>query len=921
VVAALNAIAATLTIIIAVISSVAAVRLKAQQEETARNLVQANRNLIKAYTTEAEARRQSRRFGQRFEALAAIERAVRLAPVVGITEAQRFRLRNEAIAALALPDLRIAKELDVPRAKENGFAVDPAFERYAFKRDDGTVIVRRLADDAELLRLLGLPPARDLTQAGFSPDGRYLAMTSGRRDILQVWDLKEGRLVLTERAMAEASHNNWSFRPDGCELALVRTDQSVAFYDLPNGQLLRRWTQHHGYGRYLAYSPDGSRLAIESGDSASLKVSASDSGRLLATLPQPAGVGQFVWNPRRPNVLAVVGNDRVISVRDVSTGRQTATFRGEINDGIVIAYHPGGELLVSRNNHNILSLRDTRTGRMLLNRPSAWSSTLEFDRTGRWLSMDATPGKVRILEVADGSECRALVREPFREENRDGALAIDPTGRRAVTTEWKSSTMTLWDLPTGVTLATLPVADHIGHLFFDASGAVVTQIPGLLRWPVTEASDGTTTVGPPQILQRRGTKDVITITPDGRMIAAAMGNDGGLVFDAQNPQQVRWLRPHRRVGNIALSPDGRWVVTGGDGMKLWDARTGRLVHDFPGVPHEVGWARSFSPDGRWLAVQWDGWVLLETTTWKPKVRLSHGLSYWLAFAPDSLTAAYDDKAGTVILARLEDGRELARFEDPDQVPTDQLAYTPDGSRLVTTLMGAPYLRVWDLRAIRGRLAELRLDWDPSATFDTPDVTGSFPPFPKPVRVDRGPLDSWLARARLNRLEAALSDGEAAQRQKPDRAGPRLQLAKICNALAWTLVTGPSSTRDPARALTLARRALELTPDQADFLNTLGVAEYRTGRHAEAIATLEKSLAASKGESDAFDLFFLAMARYKLGEMARARADFDCALRWRRDHPNPTQPGWPEELDAFQAEARALLDGPPSELPADVFTPR
>src|SRR5262249_32999667 len=50
VVAGLNVLAATLTILIAVISTVAAVRLKAQQGETAKNLVLANRNLIQAYT-------------------------------------------------------------------------------------------------------------------------------------------------------------------------------------------------------------------------------------------------------------------------------------------------------------------------------------------------------------------------------------------------------------------------------------------------------------------------------------------------------------------------------------------------------------------------------------------------------------------------------------------------------------------------------------------------------------------------------------------------------------------------------------------------------------------------------------------------------------------------------------------------------
>ena len=135
--------------------------------------------------------------------------------------------------------------------------------------------------------------------------------------------------------------------------------------------------------------------------------------------------------------------------------------------------------------------------------------------------------------------------------------------------------MTVWDLPTGATLATLPVTGDAHRVLFDASGAVLTELPALLRWPVTEAPDGATTIGPPQLLHPQGTQDGFAITPDGRTIAAAMYNDGGLVFDAQNPQHARWLRPHRDVRYIAISPDGRWVVTGSHSDTGRDEALGR----------------------------------------------------------------------------------------------------------------------------------------------------------------------------------------------------------------------------------------------------------------------------------------------------------------------------------------------------------
>jgi tetratricopeptide (TPR) repeat protein len=281
------------------------------------------------------------------------------------------------------------------------------------------------------------------------------------------------------------------------------------------------------------------------------------------------------------------------------------------------------------------------------------------------------------------------------------------------------------------------------------------------------------------------------------------------------------------------------------------------------------------------------------------VRLFRGPSagLGLAFAPDARTAIYNDGTGTLILAEVETGRELARLEDPEQARPRMVAFTPDGSQLVTTLRDRPYLRVWDLRAIRRRLGGLGLDWDPPATFDTAEAPGSFPPLPKPFRVDRGQLDAWLAKARLNRLEAALADCEASLRQKPDQAELRSRLALICNNLAWTLATGPATARNPARALDLARRAVELTPEQAIYHNTLGVALYRASRFAEAVPVLERSLAAGHGQADAFDLFFLALARHQLGRVAAARADFDRAVQWRRDHPNlPAQ--YLTELDAF-----------------------
>jgi uncharacterized protein HemY len=129
-----------------------------------------------------------------------------------------------------------------------------------------------------------------------------------------------------------------------------------------------------------------------------------------------------------------------------------------------------------------------------------------------------------------------------------------------------------------------------------------------------------------------------------------------------------------------------------------------------------------------------------------------------------------------------------------------------------------------------------------------------------------------------------------------------------NNLAWSLVTGPVGQRDPVRALILIQEAVKQQPENSIILNTLGLVRYWNGQYAQAVAALEKSLNAGKGEFDAFDLFFLAMCHVKLGAPDKAKDCFDRAVKWTEAQKN-LQAQHVEELKAFRSEAEAVLRSP------------
>jgi hypothetical protein len=82
-----------------------------------------------------------------------------------------------------------------------------------------------------------------------------------------------------------------------------------------------------------------------------------------------------------------------------------------------------------------------------------------------------------------------------------------------------------------------------------------------------------------------------------------------------------------------------------------------------------------------------------------------------ALAPDRQFLAVEAGCGIVRLLDPKSEREYAQLRDPNMERSNPVIFSPDGTLLVTANVDSLSLHVWDLRALRLRLAGWGLDWE------------------------------------------------------------------------------------------------------------------------------------------------------------------------------------------------------------------
>jgi WD40 repeat protein len=720
------------------------------------------------------------------------------------------------------------------------------------------------------------PGTLPIENVAFAPDGRtvvagYGSFNQGGVGLAQVVDAATGAQV----GETIPGHENgvWgvAYSPDGSQVALTSADL-IEVWDVKTRKPVLSLRGHTGFIYAVTFSPDGKFLA-SAGMDTTVKLWDRATGRMIRSFQGHEGFVREVRFSRDSEQLASASEDKTIKLWSVSSDRERATLHGHENFVHSVAFSP--------DSHRLASGGFDQTTKIWFAVPSlqltfhgheGWVKDVAFgresDRVATGSYTFATGNFLQIWNPLSGERIQTFptITTPVQ------SFAISPDGKRAATIGI-DETVAIWDAVSGRKLMTIR-----------EPGAIVPFPIRSQSWRRTWVKELHLGYG------------AVAYSGDGRSLAIPDDQNTVAIHDAQTGRLIRRLVGHTdKVLTIAFSPDGRQIASAGDDqtVKFWEVDSGRVVHTLKAHTAPI-YDVAFDTSGNTLASVGGDFQTFgkpgEAFLWSAATgRLTHELRghtavvSGAAFSPDGRRLATASFDRTIKLWDTSSGDEVFTLRGHSN-GVICVAFSPDGQRIVSGSMDET-AKVWNTSEVAADQLLRRLASDLVARLFQTHLLKSA--VVEQLRADPK-LDEPLRQLALGMAERATED------------------PNLLNDSSWILARDPGHTREEyLRAVRYIEVACQFAPDDESFRDTRGAALYRAGRYREALADLDRQskreAAASVGESPA-RLAFAAMAEHRIGHEDKARRILDelrgvmKALPWSAD----------AESNALLLEAAGLI---------------
>jgi len=359
-----------------------------------------------------------------------------------------------------------------------------------------------------------------------------------------------------------------AFSPDRQRAATAADDKTVRVWDLATASQQRVITGFTDRISALAFSPDGARVASASSDGVHVWDPVTGNSIYAFTLPSK-WAEQVAFSSDGQTLAASAGAEdeggsSYIEVGDAASGAKIQSIKLDWNNATPLAITPDGRLLSSGGagedgEYVFAKSWELRTGRELKTLPVLFSA---FSPDGRWgASLEFHQGtQINLWDIAAGRRVRMISLPGFQASR----VLFTPDSERILAVREGQPEIKLFEVATGRDLQSLPFS--VG------------------------------TVG---------------LSADGKWLAAGAGSSVA-VWDLTAGREVENLAGQLGAQDIAFSPDGKLLITGGDSLGVWDVASGRLIRTVQGAAQSL----AISADGRWLAANPKGNLeIWDTKTW------------------------------------------------------------------------------------------------------------------------------------------------------------------------------------------------------------------------------------------------------------------------------------------------------------------